>query len=184
MMDEVGVDMQILSLAPEHHPGVEPGRSVTFRRTTNDRLAEIVATHPQRFGAFASLPMSAPEHAADELERAVRDLGHVGAMIHGQTGGTFLDDPSVRPVLAAAERLSVPIYLHPAPPPKVVADAYFSASRPTGRSRSRPPDGAGMPSAVRPPADGPGGVFERFPAPGHRRWPRGENLRFAAPGRR
>ena len=47
-------------------------------------------------------------------------------MIHGQTNGVFLDHPSVRPILAAAARLDVPIYLHPAPAPAVVQETYYS----------------------------------------------------------
>ena len=47
-------------------------------------------------------------------------------MIHGQTHGVFLDHPSVRPILAAAERLDVPIYLHPAPPPAAMMETYYS----------------------------------------------------------
>ncbi len=181
MMDEAGVDMQILSLALGNLvQALEPERSVTLSQTINERLAEIVATHPRRFAAFATLPMSAPDQAAYELERAVGDLGHVGAMIHGQTGGTFLDDPSVRPVLAAAQRLSVPIYLHPAPPPRAVADAYFSGLAPD-RSIALATAGWGWHAecgmhVLRMVL---GGVFERFPAlqiiVGHM----GENLPFS-----
>ncbi len=131
LMDEAGVDVQVLSAALGNViQSLEPERSVRFSRMLNDRLTEAVAAHPTRFRAFASLPMSAPRQAADELRRAVEEHGHLGAMIHGQTNGTFLDDPSVRPVLGAAEQLGVPIYLHPAPPPPAVRDAYFSGLDP------------------------------------------------------
>ena len=127
IMDEAGVDIQVLSAALGNViQSLEPERSVRFSRMLNDRLTQAVAAHPTRFRAFASLPMSAPRQAAEELRRAVVQDGHLGAMIHGQTNGTFLDDPSVRPVLGAAEQLGVPIYLHPAPPPPAVRDAYFS----------------------------------------------------------
>jgi uncharacterized protein len=181
MMDAAGVDMQILSLALGNTiQELAPERSVMFAQTINDRLAEIVAAHPQRFGAFAALPMSAPEQAAEELERAVADLGHLGAMIYGQTRGVFVDDPSVRPVLAAAERLSVPIYLHPAPPPAAVAEAYFSGLAPD-RSLALATAGWGWHAecgmhVLRMVL---GGVFERFPSlqiiVGHM----GENLPFS-----
>ena len=51
-------------------------------------------------------------------------------MIHGQTHGIFLDHPSVRPILATAARLDVPIYVHPAPPPPVVTEVYYSGLPP------------------------------------------------------
>jgi len=43
--------------------------------------------------AFAHLPTRSPHKRADELERAVRDLGFCGALINGLTEGRFLDDP-------------------------------------------------------------------------------------------
>lgn len=47
-------------------------------------------------------------------------------MLDGTTDGKFLDDLRFLPVFEAAASLGVPIYLHPAMPPKAVADAYFS----------------------------------------------------------
>ncbi|MDQ2738706.1 MAG: amidohydrolase family protein [Actinomycetota bacterium] len=58
------------------------------------------------------------------------DLDFVGAMIQGLTNGLFMDDSAFAPVLAAAEELRVPIYLHPAEPPPVIRDAYFSGLKP------------------------------------------------------
>lgn len=130
-MDEAGIDVQVLSAALGGVlQGLDAQPSLKFSRMLNERLAGAVETHPTRFRAFATLPMGSPAEAADELRRAVEELGHVGAMIHGQTHGVFLDDPSARPVLAAAEQLGVPIYLHPAPPPPGVAEAYFSGLEP------------------------------------------------------
>jgi hypothetical protein len=85
----------------------------------------MVTAHPDRFSAFATLPVTVPEEAAAELERAVRELGFVGTMISGTIGGRFLDDPVFLPILETAARLDVPIYLHPAPPPQPVAAVYY-----------------------------------------------------------
>lgn len=125
-MDAAGIDIQVLSAQGGVVQQLDRDRSLTFSRDLNDRLAAVVTAHPERFRAFATLPMSDPRLAADELTRAVQDLGFVGTMISGQTRGVFLDDPSVAPVLAAAQRLNVPIYLHPAPPPAAVKEAYYS----------------------------------------------------------
>ncbi|HLH66973.1 MAG TPA: amidohydrolase family protein [Solirubrobacteraceae bacterium] len=131
IMDEAGIDVQVLSGGLGGVlQGLEAHRAVECCRALNDRLAAAVTAHPNRFRALATLPMCSPEDAAQELRRSVEELGHVGAMIHGQTHGVFLDDPSVRPVLAEAERLDVPIYLHPAPPPPAVREAYFSGLSP------------------------------------------------------
>lgn len=130
MMDDAGISIQVLSALAHIVQELEPGRSVAVSQALNDRMAATVAAHPDRFKAFATLPMSAPDKAVIELRRAVEELGFVGAMIHGQTNGVFLDDESVRPVLACAEQLAAPIYLHPAPPPPAVHRAYYSGLEP------------------------------------------------------
>ncbi len=126
VMDEAGVDVQVLSALASIVQDLEAEQAGTVSRDLNDRLATSVSTYPDRFAAFATLPMSDPDGAVEELRRCIEGLGFVGAMIHGQTRGVFLDDPSVRPILATAARLGVPIYLHPAPPPPAVQEAYFS----------------------------------------------------------
>jgi hypothetical protein len=88
-------------------------------------LKGIVDEHPDRFAGFAHLPMSAPEAAADELQRAVEELGFCGAMINGVTDGRFLDDARFEPILARAVKLDVPLYLHPNIPPESVRKAYY-----------------------------------------------------------
>ncbi|RFA22736.1 amidohydrolase family protein [Subtercola boreus] len=130
VMDDAGIDVQVLSALSYFVQGLEPQRAVDVNRRINDRLAEIVANRPDRFQAFAALPMSDPTGAADELTRCVEELGFLGAMIHGQTNGMFLDDVAARPVLEAATRLDVPLYLHPAPPPARIVDTYYSGLPP------------------------------------------------------
>ncbi|WP_223693557.1 amidohydrolase family protein [Leifsonia poae] len=126
MMDEAGIDIQVLSALSSIAQDLPPAQSVEVNRQLNDRMAQAVAEHPDRFRAFTALPMSDPVAAVDELTRGIEELGFLGAMIHGQTHGVFLDDPSVRPILREAARLDVPIYLHPAPPPPAVDQAYYA----------------------------------------------------------
>jgi hypothetical protein len=129
-MDEAGIDVQVLSLAV---PGVEqldPATAVTVAREENDRRGAVVAEHPDRFAGFATVPTPDPAAAADELERAVREHGFVGAMVNGHTRGRYLDHPDFRPLLARAEALRVPLYLHPAPPPAAVIEASYAGFSP------------------------------------------------------
>ena len=124
-MDAAGITVQVLSVAQagaELLPGEEGG---TLARDLNDRLAQVVAEHPGRYAAFTHLPTSAPDLAADELERCVKEHGFLGGMVNGTTGGLFLDDPKFAPLLARFERLGVPLYLHPAPPPPAVRELYY-----------------------------------------------------------
>jgi uncharacterized protein len=129
-MDTSGIDLQVLSdigssLAPR-----SGDEGVQLARESNDQVAEAIAAHPDRFAGFATLPMTEPGAAVDELERAVRSLGLKGAMIFGTTNGRFLDDPAFLPVLKGAAALSVPIYLHPTMPPAPVREAYYSGLDP------------------------------------------------------
>ena len=129
-MDAASIDMQVLSL---NSPGVEQAETavqISIAQELNDFLAEAVKKHPKRFAAFASLPIAAPEQAAEELARRVRQQGFKGALINGHTRGRYLDDHFFRPILERAEALNVPIYLHPTVPPKAVVDAQFGGFAP------------------------------------------------------
>lgn len=124
-MNEGGVDVQVLSHAGPTTQKLSPDVAVRMARLTNDRLAETVRKTPDRFAGFAVLPTPAPEAAADELERCVTELGFKGAMINGLTNGKFIDEPQFWPILARAEELDVPIYLHPALPSPDVEKVYY-----------------------------------------------------------
>ncbi len=129
-MDAAGIDVQVLSL---NTPGVEQSEAaeaVPLAREANQFVAEAVRRHPARFAGFASLPVAAPQHAAEELERTVREHGFKGAAINGHHRGRYLDDPFFRPILERAEALGVPLYLHPTQPPKAVVEASFGGFSP------------------------------------------------------
>ena len=130
MADAQGIDVQVLSHTASGIPLIPASEAVSLAREINDRLAAVIRTHPDRFVGLATLPMSDPEAAAAELERSVNTLGFRGSMIHGHTNGRFLDDPAFRPMLAMAATLDVPIYLHPAPPPKAVVEVYYAGFGP------------------------------------------------------
>lgn len=126
LMDKAGVDMQVLSHGAPSLQKISSDKAVDLARRANDRLSEACAKYPKRFASFCVLPTTAkPELAAAELERAVRN-GHRGAMIHGLSNGEFLDEAKFDPIWAMAERLDVPIYLHPSVPNATVADIYYS----------------------------------------------------------
>jgi len=94
-MDAHGIDVQVLSASMPGAELLDGPAGVAFAVAANDRLAKAVAEHPNRFAGFAHLPMQSPIAAADELERAVLELGFRGAMINGMSSGVFLDDPRI-----------------------------------------------------------------------------------------
>jgi uncharacterized protein len=125
-MDEAGIDLQVLSLAAMGFDALDAATASALARDVNDELAAAVAAHPKRLAGFAALALKDPAGAAAELERCVTKLGFRGALVDGTTGGLFLDDPQFLPVFETAQKLGVPVYLHPAPPPETVKQAYFS----------------------------------------------------------
>jgi uncharacterized protein len=129
-MDGAGIDVSILSYATPSAEALEPSVAKDLTRQANDTLAAAVSKYPDRLLGFATLPMLDPAAAARELERTVRDLHFVGALINGHINGRYLDDKFFWPVFETAEALGVPIYLHPQIPPKPVVDTYYSGFAP------------------------------------------------------
>jgi hypothetical protein len=164
-MDAAGIDVQVLSL---NSPGVEQldaDAAVTLARQTNDTLGEAIRRHPGRFAGFAALPTAAPDIAADELERTVRDYGFKGAVINGHTRGRYLDDPFFWPILERAEALQVPIYLHPTPPPQAVIQSSYVGNFAPGVTAQLAASGWGwhIETAIHVLRIILGGAFDRYP---------------------
>lgn len=129
-MDEGGLNVQILSAHTPSVQNVAGQEGIDFAYRLNRQLVEgPMASYPGRFEAFATLPLLSPEAAADELERSVRDDGFLGALTNGHIQNKFLDHPDFEPVLARAQALDVPIYLHPGYPPEHIYQTYFSTTR-------------------------------------------------------
>jgi len=122
-MDRHGVATMILSLnAPAVQAIHDVKRAIAVARDANDVLAGEVRKRPDRFAAFAALPMQDPDAASEELRRCVEELGFVGALVNGfSQAGTpetvlYYDLPQYRPFWRAVEKLGVPFYLHPRNP--------------------------------------------------------------------
>lgn len=113
-MDAAEVDMHILAGAPQTWLyGQEAAVGVAASAIQNDEMARLVKEHPDRFAAIATLPMQAPDKAADELRRAMTKLGMHGAMIGSNVHGKNLDDPSFEPLWATAAELDAFMVIHP-----------------------------------------------------------------------
>lgn len=122
-MDRLGIEVAVLSLgAFGIQDVVDPMRAAEQARRANDALAEIVRAHPTRFAGLAALPMQDPAAAADELARAVGELGLKGALVNGYSSlgdvetGVYYDADEYLPFWERVEALGVPFYLHPRNP--------------------------------------------------------------------
>ncbi len=106
--------MHVLSATPQTYLyDQEAALGVATSTLQNDQIAKLVKAHPDRFMGIATLPMQAPDRAAAELTRAVRQLGMHGAMIGSNIAGRNLDDPALEPVWAAAAELGAFMIIHP-----------------------------------------------------------------------
>ena len=113
-MDKAGIDLQVISVTA---PGVQAHsnikEAIRLAQQANDMLAVQIQKRPTRYAGFAHLATQDAYAAADELERAVKNLGFLGALINGQTNGHFLDEEMYFPFWERVQDLDVPIYIHP-----------------------------------------------------------------------
>ena len=124
-MDDARLDVQVISLTSPGLHNLPADEASGLQVETNDRIAELVNAHPDRFQGFATLAMPAPAAAAQELERAVTKLGLSGALLFGRTGERNLDHPDNWPIFEVASSLRAPLYIHPqVPQPRVRAALY------------------------------------------------------------
>ncbi|MFL6302945.1 MAG: amidohydrolase family protein [Candidatus Sulfotelmatobacter sp.] len=126
LMEESGVDVQVLSVTTPALHNLEPAKSVILARRTNDLVAATVANFPPHFQGFATLPTAAPEDAALELKRSVQHLGLAGAMLCGRTRDKNLDHSDFLPIFETAATLGVPLFIHPQIPQRAVREVYYS----------------------------------------------------------
>jgi len=115
-MDRMGIDVQAVSPAPNQtYYWTEPDLGLELARAVNDRLAEIVATWPDRFVALGTVPLQNTELAVTELTRCVKQLGLRGVEINPSVNGVDLTDPvlGLDRFFAKVQELDVVIFMHP-----------------------------------------------------------------------
>jgi predicted TIM-barrel fold metal-dependent hydrolase len=117
-MDAQAVDMEILSINPFWY-NRERDLAAQIVKIQNEKLAEFCASHSDRFAAFASLTLQAPDLAVQELETAIKKQGLKGAAIGGSVNNVDFSDSRFHPVWAKAEELGVPLFIHPRGTPEL-----------------------------------------------------------------
>ncbi len=112
-MDRVGIDVEVVSLSTPNVFFTDAQHQPEIARIVNDAYVELVAKHPTRFKAFASIPMDSPDDALRELHRAIDELKMSGVILLSNIGGKPLTSPEYRPFFAEANRMKLCILLHP-----------------------------------------------------------------------
>jgi 5-carboxyvanillate decarboxylase len=127
-MDSIGIDLQVLSIASPGVDELDVPTGTDIARKLNDELARIISFSPKKFAGLAAIAPGDPVGAANELERAVRQLRLKGAKLNSHGRGEYLDDKKYWVLFEKAEELSVPIYLHPKEPPQNALTQYMPYS--------------------------------------------------------
>lgn len=116
MMDRQGIAAAVVNVWPGV-PAVDAATGARFARRVNEFLAELVAAHPGRLGAFAVLPLPHVDAALEELAYSADVLGLDGAGLVTNYGGVYVGDRSLDAFHAEAARRGTPLFVHPTAPP-------------------------------------------------------------------
>ena len=119
-MDAMAIDMEVLSINPFWYRQ-DRDKAAQIVKINNEKLAELCASKPDRFAAFASLALQFPDLAVEQLETAVKKQGLRGAAIGGSVLGDNFSDPKYHPVWAKAEELGAVLFIHPQSTPELAA---------------------------------------------------------------
>jgi len=125
-MSKANIDVAVLSNVGTVQGVLDSAPAMRLAHQANDALAAVVAKNPTRYAGFATVPLQDPKAGAEELERAVTQLGMKGTLIIGHTNGLYLDDERFLPFWERAEALQAPVYLH-------AADAMITPATYAGR---------------------------------------------------
>jgi 5-carboxyvanillate decarboxylase len=120
-MDRTGVSMQVFSLTAPGVQEFDADTAVELARLANDRAAEVVKRHPDRFAALCAFAPQDTRHAVTEMERGIRSLRFNGFIVNSHTNNEYLDLPKFWPILEAAEALDRAVYIHPRSPADTMA---------------------------------------------------------------
>jgi predicted TIM-barrel fold metal-dependent hydrolase len=111
-MDAQAIDMEVLSINPFWYRK-DRDTAAQIVKVQNEKLAELCASRPDRFAAFASLALQYPDLAVQQLETAMKTQGLRGAAIGGSVLGEDFSEAKFHPVWAKAEELGAVLFIHP-----------------------------------------------------------------------
>src|SRR5450631_2570098 len=113
-MDAMGVDLQLLSPAPnQYYYWADADLARQISRLINDHIASLVAQHPDRLLGLGSVALQHPELSIEQLDYAVQTLGLRGVEVSSMVNGLELADPRFERFWARVEQLGCLVFLHP-----------------------------------------------------------------------
>lgn len=125
VLDEQGVDMQVISLTTPGTHVETPAVAVKLAKIINDAFARVCSDRPKRFVSLATLPLCDPPASATELVRAMEELRMPGAMLFSNVNGAGLDEERFWPIYEAANDRDAVLMIHPTSPVGVEAMSKY-----------------------------------------------------------
>lgn len=113
VMKKYGIDMQIVTITASVFKGASGEREVELCRIANDELAKLHDKYHGKFVGLAAVPLSSPDEAVEEIERARHDLGMPGAELYSNAKGKGLDGKEFHKIYDRLVKLDMPMSLHP-----------------------------------------------------------------------
>jgi aminocarboxymuconate-semialdehyde decarboxylase len=117
-MDAMAIDMEVLSINPFWYRK-DRDTAAKIVEIQNEKLAQLCASHPDRFAAYASLALQYPDLAVQQLDTAMKKQGLRGAAIGASVLDEDFSDPKFHPVWAKAEELGAVLFIHPLGTPEL-----------------------------------------------------------------
>jgi predicted TIM-barrel fold metal-dependent hydrolase len=154
--EKEGIDHQLLFPTQLSIPTyIEGELGAALAHAYNSWVKKLVAGNEDRLWPVGVAPWGHPEALVAELRRCVEELGFKAIHLTPYTHKHTLDDPVFEPFFAEAEKLNVPLMLHPASMGDLINryDNFF-AMHVLGRPFNCT---AGLVALTT------GGVFERYP---------------------
>ena len=124
IMDRDAVAVHVLSLTSTGVQMLDADRGTALATLANDRLAEAIRRHPDRYAGLGTVAPQDPVRAVKEIDRAVSTLKLNGFLINSHTNDEYLSERKYWPILEAIAAHEVPVYLHPRAPRPAMAPAY------------------------------------------------------------
>ncbi|MEK4365745.1 amidohydrolase family protein [Paenibacillus sp. FSL M8-0212] len=119
-MDVGDISFSFLS-APSDLTFIDQSSANTLARKMNEELASYAQLHPERYGAFATLPLPDPAAAMEETLYALDVLGMDGVAMLTSYQGKYLSHPDYTELLTELDRRSAVVFLHPILIPQKIA---------------------------------------------------------------
>lgn len=116
VMDQAGIAGALLSVSSPHISFIDGADAPRLARSINDYAAELCRAHPDRFGAYALLPLPDIAASLKELDHALNQLGLDGVALPTHVEGRYLGDPFFAPLLEALNARNATVFIHPTAP--------------------------------------------------------------------